>query len=133
MKNALFGLTLALVPMLAQSPQPAAAPAPPPPIISPQVNADRTVTFRFRDPNAKEVFVAREGAERIAMQKDDQGVWTATTAALEPDYYGYSFVADGVRLIDPGNHLMKPNLVSPQSMVHIPGPSLPWEVANVPH
>jgi len=129
MKTALFGLTLALVPVLAQSPQP----APPPPIVSPQVNADRTVTFRFRDPNAKEVFVAREGAERIAMQKDDQGVWTVTTAALDPDYYGYSFVADGVRLIDPSNYLMKPNLVSPQSMVHVPGLSLPWEVADVPH
>lgn len=68
------------------------------------------------------------------MQKDEQGVWSITTAALEPDIYGYSFVADGVTLIDPSNHLMKPNLLNTQSMVHVPGPaSLPWEIGNVPH
>jgi hypothetical protein len=98
------------------------------------VHADRRVTFRFRAPNAKEVFVAREGAERLAMQKDDQGVWSATTQALEPDIYGYTFLADGVTLIDPSNHLTKPNLLWASSAVHVPGPpSLPWEIADVPH
>lgn len=111
----------------------AQTPAPPPPIISPEVSADNKVTVRFRDPNAKEVFFAREGTQRVAMAKDEQGVWSLTTDALEPDYYGYSFVADGVALIDPANPLMKPNLLSTQSMVHVPGPSLPWETTNVPH
>jgi len=112
---------------------PAAAPAPAPLIISPEVAADRRVTFRFRAPSAKEVFLSREGAPRVAMQKDDKGLWTITTDALEPDLYGYSFVADGVSLIDPSNPLMKPNLLSTTSMVHVPGASLPWEVNNVPH
>jgi enterochelin esterase family protein len=67
------------------------------------------------------------------MQKDEQGVWSITTDPLEPDFYGYSFEADGVRLIDPSNHLMKPNLLNTQSVVHVPGPaSLPWEVNDVP-
>ncbi len=67
------------------------------------------------------------------MQKDGQGLWTVTTAPLEPDLYGYSFVADGVPLIDPLNALMKPNLLNTQSMVHVPGPaSLPWELNRVP-
>ena len=48
------------------------------------------------------------------MQKDDRGVWTMTTAPLAPDYYGYDFVADGVRLIDPENPLLKPNLLEPR-------------------
>ncbi|HEU4752361.1 MAG TPA: esterase, partial [Armatimonadota bacterium] len=105
----------------------------PRPLQSPEVHADRRVTFRFRAPNAREVFVAREGAPRLAMQKDEQGVWSVTTEALEPDLYGYSFVADGVGLIDPLNPLMKPNLLNTQSMVHVPGPaSLPWEVNDVP-
>ena len=47
--------------------------------------------------------LAREGAEPVAMQKDDKGVWSVTTAPLPPDYYGYSFVVDGVRPIDPYN------------------------------
>lgn len=106
---------------------------PPQPLKSPEVHSDRTVTFRFRAPNAKEVLLAREGVERVPMQKDEQGVWSVTTDPLEPDYYGYSFVADGVSLIDPSNHLMKPNLLWASSEVHVPGPaSLPWEIHDVP-
>lgn len=113
--------------------QQASAPAPAP-LVSPEVHADGSVTFRFRDPNAKEVLLAREGTQQPeAMQKDDNGVWSVTTAPLAPDDYGYSFVADGVRLIDPSNQLLKPNLLSTQNAVHVPGPaSLPWEVNDVP-
>ena len=101
---------------------------------SPEVHSDNRVTFRLRAPNAKEVILGREGAQRLPMQRDEQGVWSVTTEPLEPDLYGYSFVADGVSLIDPSNSLMKPNLLNPQSVVHVPGPpSLPWEINNVPH
>jgi enterochelin esterase-like enzyme len=106
----------------------------PAPIVSPEISSDHRVTFRLRAPNAKEVFLAREGAERTAMQKDDQGVWAVTTDPLEPKIYGYSFVADGVRLLDPNNHLLVPNLLNPQNMVVVPGPSpMPWEDADIPH
>ena len=115
----------------AQSPQ---RPQPPAPLISPEVHSDNRVTFRFRAPNAKVVLLACEGTEPVPMQKDEQGVWSVTTDPLEPDFYGYSFEADGVRLIDPSNHLMKPNLLNTQSVVHVPGPaSLPWEINDVPH
>src|ERR1700719_2409859 len=104
-----------------------------PPVDSPEVHSDKTVTFRFRDPNAKEVLLAREGSQRVPMQKDEQGVWTVTTDPLEPDLYGYSFIADGVGLIDPSNPGMKPNLLNMTSVVHVPGPlSLPWEIHDAP-
>src|SRR5690242_2753984 len=107
---------------------------PAPPIQSPEVHPDRSVTFRFRDPNAKEVNLQRSGAGRLPMQKDEQGVWSITTDPLEPDYYDYSFVADGVSLADPSNPARVPNLLSNDSEVHVPGPaSLPWEVNDVPH
>ena len=123
-RGALLFLTAALIPGFAQQPQP---------IVSPEVHSDKRVTFRFRAPNAKEVVLARESAQRVPMQKDEQGVWSFTTDALEPDIYGYSFVADGVSLIDPLNPLMKPNLLNTQSAVHVPGPaSLPWEINDVP-
>jgi enterochelin esterase-like enzyme len=112
-----------------------AQPAPPPArVVSPEVQADHRVTFRFRDPNAQKVELQLEGkTEHLPMQKDEAGVWSVTSDALEPDYYGYSFVADGIGLIDPVNPLMKPNLLNTQSMVHVPGPpSLPWEVNEVP-
>ncbi len=107
---------------------------PPAPIVSPEVQPDHRVTFRFRDPNAQKVEVAIEGrTAHIPMQRDDAGVWSATTDALEPDFYGYSFAADDVVLIDPSNPLLKPNLLNTQNMVHIPGASLPWEINDVPH
>src|ERR1700730_3355164 len=103
-------------------------------ISSPEVHTDNSVTFRFRDPNAHEVMLTLEGAKPASMQKDDQGVWSLTAAPLQPDFYGYSFVADAVGLIAPSNPLMKPNLLHTQSQVHVPGPaSLPWEVGDVPH
>jgi enterochelin esterase family protein len=106
----------------------------PQPLRSPEVGPDRRVTFRFRAPNAKEVSVALEGRrERLPMQKDAAGLWTLTTDPLEPDLYGYSFVADGVSLIDPSNPVMKPNLLGTTSMVHVPGGgALPWEAGAAP-
>jgi enterochelin esterase family protein len=108
----------------------------PPRVTSPEVQSDNHVIFRFRAPNAVKVEIEIEGqAEHVPMQKDEQGVWTATIGPLQPDIYGYSFIADGVALIDPSNPLMKPNLLNTQSAVHVPGPSssLPWEVSQAPH
>jgi enterochelin esterase-like enzyme len=130
-RSFLLYVVATIAPVLAQPAQPTQPPAP---VVSPEVHSSNTVTFRFRDPNAKEVFLAREGAQRIPMQKDDTGLWSVTTDPLEPDLYGYSFVADGISLIDPNNSLMKPNLLNVQSEVHVPGPSsLPWEINDVPH
>ena len=115
----------------AQNRQP---PQPLPALQSPEVNADHRATFRLRAPNAQEVQLAVEGEKPLPMHKDDQGVWSVTTDPLEADFYVYSFVADGVRLIDPSNPLMQPSVFGAESMVHVPGPgSIPWEVNDVPH
>jgi len=112
----------------------AQTPRAPKPLKSPEVHPDRSVTFRFRAPNAKEVLLSRSGAKRAPMEKDDQGVWTITTEPLDPDFYSYTFVADGVTLLDPYNSHVVPNLLNMSSAVHVPGPpSLPWEINNVPH
>jgi len=125
----IFGIMAA-----AQQEKPAVPPPPPTHLISPEVHADASVTFRFRAPNAKEVLLDLEGSEPVSMQKDDQGVWSIRTAQLAPDYYGYSFAVDGVRLIDPENPLLTPNLLGTENAVHIPGSSsLPWELNDVPH
>jgi enterochelin esterase family protein len=135
MRRFLVGLLFAAATAaIAQPPPPPPPPQQTPPVVSPEVRADRTVTFRFRAPNAKEVLLALEGERRAPMQKDEQGVWSLTSAPLEPDLYGYTFVIDGVSVTDPRHPLMKPNLFGASSMVHVPGPgSLPWEVNDVPH
>jgi enterochelin esterase-like enzyme len=109
---------------------------PPAPLLSPEVHTDRSVTFRFRDPNAAEVKMWREWDPNAlaSMQKDDQGVWSLTTPALTPDYYSYAFIADGVNVSDPSNHDSIPSLFYSANLLHVPGPaSLPWEVNDVPH
>ena len=105
-----------------------------PRIESPQVNADKSVTFRIRAPNAKQVELRGFGAKALPMQKSENGIWSVTTGALEPDYYGYSFSVDGVTLRDPSNHVTIPNLIFGASEVHVPGPAtLPWELNDLPH
>lgn len=107
----------------------------PAPIQSPDVQSDGRVTFRFRDPSAQAVAVNIEGAKGpLTMQKDESGVWTATTEPLPPELYGYSFNVDGVQLMDPSNSEIKPNLLAVTSEVHVPGSGLmPWEPADIPH
>ncbi len=99
-----------------------------PPLKSPEVSADGKVTFRLRAPNAKEAFVTGIGP-RLAMQKDDQGVWTATTDTLKPDIYTYAFSVDGLTLNDPANPLSKTSYGSAgSSLVHVGG-AVSWEPA----
>ena len=127
---ALTGLVLSLlIPVLA-----AAAAATQAPIVSPEVHADRTVTFRYRDTTAKKVELSLEGSDPVPMTKGANGIWTLTTAPLAPDIYGYSFTADGETRMDIHNSAFKPNLIWCGNMVTVPGnPPLPWEVQNVPH
>jgi enterochelin esterase-like enzyme len=102
------------------------------PVVSPEVHPDHTATFRLRAPNAKEVQVLIDTQQPQAMTKDDQGVWSITTAPMEPDYYGYSFMVDGVRTMDASNHLLKPNYLLPRNEVHIPADGLSWEIGDTP-
>ncbi len=107
----------------------------PPAVTSPDVQSDGKVTFRLFDPGAKEVKLQFEGVPQPApMTREDSGVWSLTLGPLDPDIYGYEFIADGVNLMDPNNPSIKPNLVQPQNMVHVSGAtSQLWEVAEVPH
>jgi enterochelin esterase-like enzyme len=122
-------------------PQVAARQTPPAPVVSPEVLTDGRVTFRLRAPNVKEVSVQIDGASKpIAMQKDEEGIWSATTEPLVPDYYGYAFLVDGVAMLDPSNSTTKPNFLYRANEVHVPpasgnsgdSASPAWEVADVP-
>jgi|ERR1017187_3373998 enterochelin esterase family protein len=103
------------------------------PLVSPEVHPDRSVTFRLKAPNAKEVLMKYDLGTNT-MQRDEQGVWSVTTEPLNPDIYSYSFLVDGLRIYDPANPFLKYNLIDTESQVHVPGPvTLPWEIDDVPH
>ncbi|MBI5086385.1 MAG: esterase family protein [Acidobacteria bacterium] len=102
--------------------------------MSPEVQADRKVTFRVKAPNAQKVEVALEGQPRLAMAKGEGGVWTATTGVLAPDIYGYTFNIDGTGFVDPANGQLKTNALAVSSAVLVPGDKpMPWEHTAVPH
>jgi enterochelin esterase family protein len=103
-----------------------------PQIPSPEVHADRTVTFRYKEPGATQVTLNLEGAAARPMTKGADGVWSVTTPPLTPDLYGYSFAADGETRLDARNPSFKPNLFWQGNMVLVPG-GQPWEVRSVPH
>ena len=92
-------------------------------LVSPEVKADKTVTFRLRAPKAVEVVLNGEwkGGGKLAMMKDEQGVWSITVGPLEPDLYGYSFSVDGMTVTDPVNSVLKPMRSPRTSVVDVPG------------
>ena len=128
------------------APAAAAAPGRMTALVSPEVAPDGRVTFRLRAPNAKEVYVSGIGqpaappaaaapaaaappapggfgGARLDMQKNEQGVWTATTPEpLKPGIYQYTFSVDGLRIADPGNNKFQTGFNSASSSrVVVPG------------
>ena len=106
-----------------------------PSVISPEVHNDKTVTFRFRAPNAKEVKLDTQiSAEPQTMTKDENGIWSVTLGPVKPDIYPYCFVADGISVADPNNLLIFANERFKNSLVDIPGdPPLIHSMQDVPH
>ena len=45
-----------------------------------------------------------QGGRDLAMTKDASGLWSVTTAALQPELWAYTFSVDGVRTLDPRNY-----------------------------
>jgi enterochelin esterase-like enzyme len=104
-------------------------------VVSPVVGADRKVTFRLRASNAVDVKVDGDWTKKpVAMSKDDKGVWSLTTAVLEPNLYGYFFVVDGTNMPDPSNSLMRVGSKNIKSQVEVPGDKADFlAIRNVPH
>jgi enterochelin esterase family protein len=87
-------------------------------IISPEVNKDQTVTFRFLAPKADSVqitsdflppvkvmsrFGLADGPGTVHLTKDKNGLWTYTSKPLESELYSYSFMVDGIKTNDPNS------------------------------
>lgn len=76
-------------------------------IVSPEINDDNTVTFRIKAPKAIKVqvqgdFLQAPGYADLAEGED--GVWSYTTPqALPSELYNYTFIVDGMRMLDPAN------------------------------
>ena len=113
LRVAMLTAAVPLVVLSAAAQQPAGPPASRTPAVrSPEVHADRRVTFRVYAPKATDVTVSGEfevGAPAHKMVKDAQGVWSVTAGPFEPENYEYDFTVDGVQMLDPRNPAVKYN------------------------
>ncbi|MBN1853010.1 MAG: hypothetical protein JW829_09815 [Pirellulales bacterium] len=107
-----------------------------PPIKSPEVSADRMVTFRIRAANADEVRLTGNDMPEIGqgrdMEKGDDGVWQLTLGPIPPGTYRYRFDIEGVAVSDPVNPSTSESNGNSWSMIHVPGAT--WmDNQQVPH
>ncbi len=104
-------------------------------VVSPQVNADKTVTFRYLAPLAQEVKLSAQFQKGpVPMTKDTSGIWSVTVGPVKPDIYPYSFQVDGITVMDPANVAFFPNERFKASLVDVPGDTpLVHALREVPH
>ena len=104
-------------------------------LASPVVNPDNTVTFNYRSNTAQKVQVSTQFAGTQDMEKRELGLWTITLGPVEPDMYPYSFIVDGVQIMDPLNPDWFPNETFKNSIVDVRGQGEPLVHAlkDVPH
>lgn len=99
-----------------------------------QVNEDNSVTWRLFAPTAKSVsvVVGVPSPETIhPMTKDSAGVWSWRGPVMKSNLYEYFFDVDGIRSIDTGTAMPKPQRQVNSSMILVPGSIL--DVKSVPH
>ncbi len=104
---------------------------------SPEIGADRRVTFRLNAPKAQEVTLTGEFLKSgLPLVKGANGVWTVTAGPIEPEIYHYNFTVDGVRIIDPANPNLKTGSTASTlaSVLEVRGDALSfYDGQNVPH
>lgn len=97
---------------------------------------DGTVTFQYKNDQAKEVLVDVQFAGRKPMQRDTQtGLWTVTLGPAAPDMYPYCFIVDGVSVMDPTCDQYFPNEGFKNSLLEIPSQqgALAHDIRQVQH
>jgi enterochelin esterase-like enzyme len=122
-------------PSFAQAP-PAQAPAAATAAVrSPEVDADRRITFRLRAPMARDVSLSFDegNVQTHAMTRDAAGIWSVTIGPVAPEIYIYNFVVDGLRVLDLANTNLKSGVALASNVVEVPGtPARFDEAQNVP-
>ncbi len=106
-------------------------------LISPEVLSDQKVAFRIFAPKASEVTLRGDwmtAPEPVKLEKDKEGVWSATIGPLVPDFYSYTFSVDGVKTLDPKNATIKQGLGSLDNLFFLPGKEAEFQDnKKVPH
>ncbi len=104
-------------------------------VVSPEIHADRTVTFRIYAPKAENVRVIGTdipGLMMGQMHKLDSGVWELEFGPVDPGAYRYNFLVDGVSTLDYRNPATSESNENTWSMFYVPGADF-MDTKEVPH
>ncbi|MCX6254709.1 MAG: alpha/beta hydrolase-fold protein, partial [Bacteroidia bacterium] len=107
-------------------------------IKSAEILPDNSVIFRLPSKDAGTVAVSGDwmpgfGAS-VPMVRNDTNLWTLTVGPLKPELYSYTFLIDGIRVLDPNNPQVKRDGRRIESMFLVPGnESDLYFVKDVPH
>ena len=120
------------------------------PVVSPEIHSDNTVTFRLKAPKAVRVQITGDFLPKQKVKtpqgefevpgvtdltEGKEGVWEFTTPeALQPELYSYSFIVDGLRMMDPANVYMIRDVATVTNVFIIGGGRADlYKVNDVPH
>lgn len=138
---ALLGWALLGLPARGQEPAKDGPPVPLPSTVRgsavPAIGPDRRISFRLKAPDATRVEVRCKGSlwggKPFPLAKDKEGVWSGTSEPVEPGFYYYELIVDGVAVNDPGSQTYF-GWARETSGLDIPGPLYDFcEVKAVPH
>jgi enterochelin esterase-like enzyme len=108
----------------------------PPEFASPEVSAEKKITFRIHAPKAESVKLFSSdlpsngaGAE---LKKAENGVWDVSVGPVPPGAYRYNFNVDGVAVLDPKNPATSEANANTWSLVYVPGSEIS-DTKSVPH
>ena len=112
-----------------------------PAVISPEVGADRRVTFRILAPDAQKVElrspgdipgIGGRGVAPPQLTKNADGVWERTFGPLPAGAYRYVFVVNGLTVVDSRNPTTSQTNTTVYSLAVVPGSDV-FDTKNVPH
>jgi enterochelin esterase family protein len=113
-----------------------------PTVVSPEVHADRRVTFRIAAPDAQRVELRTPGdipgsapggdLAPFALTKNAEGIWEATVGPLPAGAYRYAFSVNGVMVVDSRNPATSQTNLTVYSLVIVPGSDV-FDMRPVPH
>ena len=105
-------------------------------LVSPEVQADRHITFRILAPQASSVTLTGTdipgNGQGAKMTKGENGVWEVTLGPVGPGAYRYTFNVDGVAVVDPRSPAISESNNNIWSLVYVPGSDF-MDTREVPH
>ena len=108
----------------------------PPAVVSPEVSADRHITFRLSAPQAQAVRLNAGDIPNMgpaaALTKGENGVWSTTVGPVEPGAYRYTFNVDGLAVLDPRSPATSESNNNVWSVAYVSGSDM-FDTKNVPH